>query len=70
MEALQGGLGLRSADIQGPEEQAVVIEPPLFRGELGAFEQAEFVFPGSYYIEVTRRHGAVSAGFTLRVATS
>ncbi|MFQ5968106.1 MAG: hypothetical protein ACE5MI_10920 [Acidimicrobiia bacterium] len=70
MEALRGGLGLRSSDVSGPEDELVLIEPPLFRGELGAFEQAEFVFPGSYYIEVSARSGRTTSPFTLRVTTT
>jgi len=60
-----GGVTFWSSDESGTDQETVVVEPGLFRGELGAFEQADFVTAGPYYIEVS----GASSQFTLTVST-
>ncbi len=68
-----GGITFWESRTRGEDDEVIVIEPGLSRGELGGFEQNEFVTPGSYYVEVsspgTIAGSDLSSDFSLTVAT-
>ena len=68
MESLSGGLSLQWSDNTGAADELVLVEPAFFRGQLGQFEQAEFVTRGAYYIEVSG-FGGFSSPYSLLVTS-
>ncbi len=69
-----GGITFWESRTRGEDDEVIVIEPGLSRGELGGFEQNEFVTPGSYYVEVsspgTVAGSDLSSDFSLTIETA
>ena len=71
LETVQsGGVAFWSSSTRGLDDEGVVIEPGVVRGELGGFEQLEAVTPGAYYIEVSGIGFNESSPFKLTVTAS
>ena len=68
LETVQsGGVAFWSSLTGGLDDEVVVVDPALVRGELGGFEPLETVTPGAYYIEVSGVDFNESSPFTLTV---
>lgn len=70
VEELGGGFALEMSLNSGLDDERIVIDPPLVRGDLGAFEQLEHVIPGAYYIEISGIGFDEATTFTLSVTAS
>lgn len=67
LETVQGGgVDFWWSDQPGTGDETVAIEPGLIRGDLGNFEETDFVRSGPYYVEVSGE----SSSFTLTAKTS
>ena len=69
LETVQGGgTTFWLSDERDTADEIVVVEPGFTRGDLGGFEQDDYVSPGSYYVEVSAPSGLESSSFMLRVS--